>query len=117
MMAAIAIGVSLGAASEEDLVGMALVHRAAYGPRHFLALLPVATLVEYHRLFLNGGSRAIIVGRRDRVRRVRGEHRATHRPVQAQSADGHPPHSADAPASRSAQGGARNHGQQRGDAA
>lgn len=39
---------------------MAKVHRAAYGPGHFLALLPESVLSEYYRLFLDGGSQAIV---------------------------------------------------------
>ncbi len=44
---------------------MAKVHRAAYGAGHFLALLPEAALAEYYRLFLGGGSQAIIAESRD----------------------------------------------------
>lgn len=51
---------SLRAATERDLPYMARVHRAAYGPGHFLALLPEEALVEYYRPFLGGGSRAIV---------------------------------------------------------
>lgn len=52
---------SLRPATEHDLGAMAIVHRAAYGLGHFLALLPEATLVEYYRPFLGGGSQGIIV--------------------------------------------------------
>ena len=51
---------SLRAASERDLAGMARVHRSAYGAGHFLALLPELTLVEYYRRFLGGGTHAVI---------------------------------------------------------
>jgi ribosomal protein S18 acetylase RimI-like enzyme len=47
-------------ACEQDLLAMAKVHRAAYGLGHFLALLPEETLAEYYRLFLGGGSQAIV---------------------------------------------------------
>ncbi|MEI6739325.1 MAG: GNAT family N-acetyltransferase [Gemmatimonadaceae bacterium] len=50
----------LRAASELDLTGMARVHRSAYGAGHFLALLPEATLAEYYRLFLGGGTHAVV---------------------------------------------------------
>jgi ribosomal protein S18 acetylase RimI-like enzyme len=53
-------GLSLRVATELDLQGMAKVHRAAYGPGHFLALLPESALAEYYRLFLGGGSHAVI---------------------------------------------------------
>lgn len=46
--------------TEQDLLAMAKVHRAAYGPGHFLALLPEESLVEYYRLFLGSGSRALV---------------------------------------------------------
>ena len=39
---------------------MAKVHRAAYSAGHFLALLPEPVLAEYYRLFLGGGSHAVI---------------------------------------------------------
>lgn len=51
---------ALRAATEQDLAGMAKVHRAAYGSGHFLALLPEQALAEYYRLFLGGGSQALI---------------------------------------------------------
>lgn len=53
-------GLSLRAATDRDLLAMAKVHRAAYGAGHFLALLPETTLAEYYRLFLGGGSQAIV---------------------------------------------------------
>ena len=49
-------GIRIRAASADDLVEMARIHRAAYSPEHFLALLPEATLVEYYRTFLADGS-------------------------------------------------------------
>ena len=51
---------SLRPATEADLESMASVHRAVYGPGHFLALLPEATLAEYYGLFLGGGSQVIV---------------------------------------------------------
>lgn len=53
-------GLSLRAAYEQDLAGMAKIHRAAYGAGHFLALLPESTLAEYYRLFLRGETYAVI---------------------------------------------------------
>lgn len=51
---------TLRPATERDLTSLARVHRAAYGPGHFLALLSEATLAEYYRLFLVGESRAVV---------------------------------------------------------
>ena len=53
-------GWSIRPGTERDLTAMAKIHRAAYGPGHFLALLPEATLAEYYRLFLGGGSHTIV---------------------------------------------------------
>lgn len=53
-------GIKIRAASADDLVGMARIHRAAYSSEHFLALLPEATLVEYYRTFLGDGSQGLI---------------------------------------------------------
>lgn len=47
-------------ATEGDLIEMAKVHRGSYGPGHFLALLPESVLAEYYRLFLGGGSQALV---------------------------------------------------------
>lgn len=52
--------VVLRPATERDLADMARVHRAAYGPGHFLALLPASALTAYYRLFLGGGSQALV---------------------------------------------------------
>lgn len=52
--------VRLRKATESDLPGMARIHRASYGPGHFLALLPERVLTEYYRLFLGGGSQAMV---------------------------------------------------------
>jgi ribosomal protein S18 acetylase RimI-like enzyme len=53
-------GIRIRAASADDLVEMARIHRAAYSSEHFLALLPEATLVEYYRTFLADGSQGLI---------------------------------------------------------
>lgn len=55
-----ALGLSLRVATESDLPEMARIHRAAYGAGHFLALLPESVLAEYYRLFLDGGSCAVV---------------------------------------------------------
>jgi ribosomal protein S18 acetylase RimI-like enzyme len=53
-------GIKIRAASADDLVEMARIHRAAYSSEHFLALLPEATLIEYYRTFLGDGSQGLI---------------------------------------------------------
>lgn len=47
-------------ATADDLLGMAQVHKASYGPGHFLALLPESVIAEYYRSFLGGGSQALV---------------------------------------------------------
>jgi ribosomal protein S18 acetylase RimI-like enzyme len=47
-------------ATEADLAEMASIHKASYGPGHFLALLPAATIASYYRLFLGDGSQIIV---------------------------------------------------------
>lgn len=47
-------------ATEADLAEMASIHKASYGPGHFLALLPAATIAAYYRLFLGEGSQIVV---------------------------------------------------------